>query len=100
MNRSAEGPLDDPAAIAIALRGLGLTTREAEVLVWVAEGKTNDEIATILARRPTTIAKHVQRILAKLGVERRTAAARLAFEALNRRRLYSEMSIGGLGKDS
>jgi DNA-binding CsgD family transcriptional regulator len=53
----------------------GLTPREAEVLAWVAQGKTDAEIAAILETRPRTIEKHVARILAKLAVENRTAAA-------------------------
>ncbi|MBV9490394.1 MAG: helix-turn-helix transcriptional regulator [Verrucomicrobia bacterium] len=56
-------------------RGWGLTAREAEVLCWVAQGKTDPEIAVILGARPRTIEKHVERVLAKLGVENRTAAA-------------------------
>lgn len=53
----------------------GLTRREAEVLAWVAQGKTNPEIATILDIRPKTVNKHLERIFQKLGVETRTAAA-------------------------
>jgi DNA-binding CsgD family transcriptional regulator len=56
----------------------GLTRREAEVLVWVCQGKGNREIATILGLSVRTIEKHMERILEKLGVETRTAAAILA----------------------
>ena len=55
--------------------GRPLTKREREVLAWVARGKANSEIATILRVGTRTIDKHVERILAKLGVENRTAAA-------------------------
>lgn len=58
-----------------ALLRLGLTAREAEVLHWVGEGKTNPEIGGILHTRPRTIAKHLEKIFAKLGVETRGAAA-------------------------
>jgi DNA-binding CsgD family transcriptional regulator len=58
-----------------ALASLGLSPREAQVLAWVAEGKTNGEIGIILAARPRTVAKHLERIFRKLGVETRTAAA-------------------------
>lgn len=58
-----------------ALKRLGLTPREAEVLHWVAEGKTNPEIGAILRTRPRTVAKHLERIFTKLGVETRGAAA-------------------------
>ena len=55
----------------------GLTKRELEVAIWLARGRTNPEIAEILAMSPRTVEKHVERILIKLGVENRTAAARL-----------------------
>jgi DNA-binding CsgD family transcriptional regulator len=58
-----------------SLRRLGLTPREAEVLHWVREGKTNPEIGGILRARPRTVAKHLEKIFAKLGVETRGAAA-------------------------
>jgi len=60
---------------------VSLTAREREVLAWVARGKTNSEIARILSLAPSTVAKHLEHIFEKLGVERRTAAARIAFEA-------------------
>ncbi len=53
-------------------------TCPAEVLAWVAEGKTNVEIGTVLGARPRTVAKHLERIYQKLGVENRTAAAAFA----------------------
>ncbi len=55
--------------------GFGLTPREADVALWLARGRTNPEIATILGMRPRTVEKHVENILCKLGVENRTAAA-------------------------
>lgn len=58
-----------------AWRRRGLTLREAQVLEWVAEGKRNAEIATILSIRTRTVGKHVENIFAKLGVETRAAAA-------------------------
>lgn len=57
------------------LGSLGLSRRQTEVLVWIAEGKTNAEIATILGMSERTVEKHVQHILERLGVETRTAAA-------------------------
>lgn len=58
----------------------GLTPRESEVLRWMAEAKSNPEIAIILGTRPRTIDKHVERILAKLQVESRKAAMLRAWE--------------------
>lgn len=60
---------------------LGLTRREAEVPVWVVEGKTNAEIATILAMSPRTVHKHMEHVMVKLDVETRMAAARVALRA-------------------
>ncbi len=53
----------------------GLTPREDEVATWLARGKTNAEIGVILGMRSRTVEKHVERILAKLGVDNRTAAS-------------------------
>jgi DNA-binding NarL/FixJ family response regulator len=55
--------------------GRRLTQRQNEVLSWVARGKTNAEIATILNLKTGTIGKYLERIFPKLGVENRTAAA-------------------------
>jgi len=68
----------DPAALA----PFGLSRREAEVLGWVAQGKTNPEIALILGLSSRTVGKHLERIFPKLGVETRTAAAARALESL------------------
>jgi DNA-binding CsgD family transcriptional regulator len=57
------------------LCSLGLTLREAEVLRWVAAGKTNDAISILLSISKRTVEKHVERILAKLSVETRVEAA-------------------------
>jgi DNA-binding NarL/FixJ family response regulator len=61
---------------------LGLTPRVAEVLLWVAQGKTNPEIATILGISEQTVKKHMMEVLQVLGVETRTAAALRALEVL------------------
>jgi len=53
---------------------LGLTRREAEVLIWVAQGKTNAEIGTILDLSPRTVQKHLEHMYQKLSVTSRTAA--------------------------
>jgi len=64
------------------LESLGLTPREAEILFWIAHGKTNGEIGVILELASNTVKKHVQNLLPKLGVETRIAAALRAMEEL------------------
>lgn len=65
-----------------ALLALGVTAREAEVLYWISEGKTNPEIAIIIDASLNTVKKHAINLFAKLGVETRTSAARLALGVL------------------
>jgi DNA-binding NarL/FixJ family response regulator len=60
----------------------GLTTRETEVLGWIAAGKTNRDIAQILGMSPRTVNKHLEHIYVKLGVETRAAAAAIATQTL------------------
>jgi DNA-binding NarL/FixJ family response regulator len=62
---------------------LGLTPRAAETLLWLAQGKTNSDIATILGITESTVKKHVQEIFEKVGVETRGAATVRALELLN-----------------
>lgn len=66
------------------LEALGLTPREAEVLLWVAQGKANSDIAAILGCSENTIKVHNTRIFEKLGFENRNAAAVRALEVLSR----------------
>jgi DNA-binding response OmpR family regulator/DNA-binding CsgD family transcriptional regulator len=66
---------DDGAVFDALMQAFRLTMREAEVLYWVAKGKTNRDVAEILAMSPRTVTKHMEHILQKLGVETRTAAA-------------------------
>jgi len=65
------------------LLALGLTPRAAEALLWLAQGKTNSDIAAILGVTESTIKKHVQEIFEKLGVETRGAATVRALEVLS-----------------
>jgi DNA-binding CsgD family transcriptional regulator len=62
------------AAPGTRLRHLGITKREDEVLEMLAAGKRNSEIAIALGRSKSTIKRHVENILAKLGVDTRAAA--------------------------
>ena len=65
------------------LRPLGLTRRESEVLAWLAQGKSDAEIASIVGASRRTVGKHLEHIYAKLGVEGRTGAAARALEVLS-----------------
>jgi DNA-binding CsgD family transcriptional regulator len=67
-----------------ALHALGLTKREAEVLAWVAGGKTNRDVAAILNVSPRTVKKHLEHIFQKLGVESRMGAAVRVWEVCAR----------------
>jgi DNA-binding CsgD family transcriptional regulator len=51
-----------------------LTKREAEILSWIARGKSNEEIALLLFLSPHTIRKHLENAYRKLGVHTRAAA--------------------------
>ncbi len=76
----------DPHDDQMALRTkLGLTQREAEVLLWIARGKSNRDVAEILTLSPRTVNKHLEQIFTKLGVENRTSAAALAARTLGER---------------
>jgi DNA-binding CsgD family transcriptional regulator len=57
---------------------LGLTPRERDVLMLIAEGRTDRQIAEALFISPRTVAMHVSSILAKLGVTNRGGAAAVA----------------------
>lgn len=70
---------------AVPLEQLGLTPREAEVLLWMAQGKANADIAIIIGCSHATVKKHGVHIFEKLSVETRAAAMLVAIEALSGR---------------
>jgi ATP/maltotriose-dependent transcriptional regulator MalT len=75
----ADGVVAEPVATAAAQEDpFGLTPRERQVLVLVAEGRTNREIGDSLFMAEKTASVHVSRILAKLDVRSRTEAAAVA----------------------
>ncbi|MGL4224740.1 response regulator transcription factor [Vibrio misgurnus] len=61
-----------------------LTKRESEVLYWICFGKTNWEIAQILAMSPRTVNKHLEQIYKKLAVDNRTSAASMSVRVLEK----------------
>jgi DNA-binding NarL/FixJ family response regulator len=63
-------------------RRLGLTPREAEVLLWLAQGKSNPEIASIVGSAENTVRVHLSHIFEKLGADNRHAAMLAALEVL------------------
>jgi DNA-binding CsgD family transcriptional regulator len=67
------------------LKRLGLTDREAQVLGWVSQGKSNEDTALILKIGPQTVKKHLERIYSALRVANRTEAALKAHEILYRK---------------
>lgn len=73
-----------PAPTPALLAPLGLTPRETEILFWIAQGKTNAEIAAIIGSAAGTVKKHVENLLPKLGVDTRLSAALKAMELLSR----------------
>src|SRR5271155_5423596 len=78
--RLLEGEIDDDRTL--LKKRLTVTEREAEVLLWIARGKSNRDIAEILDLSPRTVNKHLEQIYAKLGVENRASAAALAVRTI------------------
>jgi DNA-binding NarL/FixJ family response regulator len=82
----AEAILETPPASrtggspAAATEVAGLSPRELEVLVLVAKGLTDAQVARYLFLSTRTVSKHLQSIYARLGVNSRSAATRFAFE--------------------
>ena len=84
-NRIATIAAPPSAAVAIApshdrLARFHLTAREREALYWIAEGKRDREIACIMGVSLRTAEHHVSKVLEKLSVETRTAAARVGLD--------------------
>lgn len=81
---------------ALLKQELGLTERESEVLYWIANGKTNREVAEILGMSPRTVNKHLEQVFPKLGVENRTAAAGIALRLLEKELRQMTWSIASI----
>lgn len=72
----------DDAQLSTLISEQGLTSREREILRWVARGKTNPEIGSILDISEFTVKNHLQRLFKKLNVTNRAQAAGL-YQASN-----------------
>lgn len=75
------GDMDTPESESYSARLGALTSREREVLVLVAGGHTNDEIAERLQVSPLTVKTHVNRAMAKLGARDRAQLVVTAYES-------------------
>jgi len=69
-----EGPSQNEVARNRPEPGSGLSDREIQILRWVRDGKSNQEIGAILSISPLTVKNHMQRILRKLQASNRTQA--------------------------
>ena len=70
-------------AAALLRQHFALTSREAEVLLWIARGKSNKDISSVLGISPRTVNKHLEQVFQKLGVENRASAAAMTVQALH-----------------
>lgn len=75
--RAPEGPFQRNEA---AIRSLGLSPRECEILEALASGESNKELARRLGISPNTVKTHLARVYDKLGVQRRVQAIEAARE--------------------
>lgn len=73
---------EERAVKAEALRTLGLTPRQAEILQLLAQGRGTDQIAGDLFISPQTVRKHLEHVYERLGVHTRAAAVAMAREAV------------------
>jgi transcriptional regulator EpsA len=79
--RQIGAPRPALAAPAAESRPGPITDREREILLWVREGKSNVEIASLLGISALTVKNHVQKILRKVGAANRAQAVAKAMEA-------------------
>jgi DNA-binding CsgD family transcriptional regulator len=81
--RRPRGGLSERAVNPVPLSALHpLSLRQSQVVRWMAAGKRNSEIATILKLSERTVEKHAQKLFEKLGVETRGAAGNWWHEQL------------------
>lgn len=77
LERSIEGMETD-----VLQQAFALTPREADVLLWIARGKSNKDMSEILNISARTVNKHLEQVFIKVGVENRASAAALATRVL------------------
>ncbi|MFN6994130.1 MAG: LuxR C-terminal-related transcriptional regulator [Aquincola tertiaricarbonis] len=70
--------LPPPLAPRLAGAASPVTERERQILGWVREGKSNQQIGELLGISPLTVKNHIQKILRKLGATNRAQAVALA----------------------
>ena len=69
----------DTGTIRVMRSDIRVTDREAEILRWIRDGKTNRDIATILGLSSHTVKNHVKKITRKMGASNRSHAVARAF---------------------
>lgn len=70
-----------PPRVTAAAQQLNLSPRQAQVLYWIAEGKTNAEIAILMECSSFTVKSHLNAILQRLSIRSRVANAACAYAA-------------------
>ncbi|MBL9132672.1 MAG: helix-turn-helix transcriptional regulator [Verrucomicrobiaceae bacterium] len=75
------GEKENQEAVGVLASELQITQRQAEVLHWIAEGKSNNETAAILGCSVNTIKAHLKDIFQRLGLHSRSAATACAYRA-------------------
>ena len=73
----------------------GFTARECDVIYWLAQGKSNEEIATILRIRTDSVSRNLQSIYTKMGVDHRVGAALYALSLAKRLHTETVLAKGG-----
>jgi transcriptional regulator EpsA len=96
IEREISSARPNPVAAHVGYSGASISEREAQVLSWVREGMSNQEIGVQLGISPLTVKNHVQKILRKLGATNRAqAVARaMSMDLLARSSIEGEAAAG------
>lgn len=77
---------NDTSKLASSLEQVyGLTRRQADTLLCLADGKSNADIAAVLGISERTVGKHLENLFDRLGVDNRKSAMRKAYDVLGLR---------------